>query len=321
MHYDVFNGDADGIISLLQLRLYEPKTSTLVTGIKRNIKLLEPLECQLGDSFTVLDISMESNRLALMRLLPLASHVFYADHHISGEIPQQDNLDAHLDFDPDTCTALIIDKWLGGRYHSWAIAAAYGDNLIAKANELAEHAQLTSVQQDQLQELGTLINYNGYGAKLTDLHFDPADLFVKLLAYDDPFAVIADQDSPYHALKLAYQHDMEKALAITPRQCSESLRLFELPNEAYSRRIIGAYGNLLANQTPNRAHAVLTENDEVSYSVSLRAPLNNKQGAGAICAQFSTGGGRAGAAGINRLPKKQLAEFVLAVESYYAIRG
>ena len=41
MHYDVFNGDADGICALLQLRLEEPLVSTRITGIKRDIALLE----------------------------------------------------------------------------------------------------------------------------------------------------------------------------------------------------------------------------------------------------------------------------------------
>jgi hypothetical protein len=37
--YDVFNGDADGICALIQLRLAEPKESILITGVKRDIKL------------------------------------------------------------------------------------------------------------------------------------------------------------------------------------------------------------------------------------------------------------------------------------------
>lgn len=46
MHYDVFNGDADGIIALLQLRLSEPKESALITGVKRDIKLLSQVVAQ-----------------------------------------------------------------------------------------------------------------------------------------------------------------------------------------------------------------------------------------------------------------------------------
>ena len=35
--YDIFNGDADGLCALQQLRLAEPRTATLVTGTKRDI--------------------------------------------------------------------------------------------------------------------------------------------------------------------------------------------------------------------------------------------------------------------------------------------
>lgn len=317
MHYDVFNGDADGIIALLQLRLAEPKDSTLVTGVKRDIQLLEKLKLRAGDTITALDISMEKNMDGLKVALDSGVRVFYADHHKAGDVPRSDLLDAHIDLDANTCTALIIDQLLNGRFHHWAITAAYGDNLIAKADELAEKAGLTSEQKSQLKELGTLINYNGYGAHLNDLHFDPATLFNELLAYDDPFAVIADQASPYYVLKTAYQEDMAKALAVNAKYQSQYLGVFELPDEAYSRRISGVYGNLLANQSPDAAHAVLTENSDGTYTVSLRAPLNNKQGAGDICSQFATGGGRAAAAGINALDKSELDTLINSIESYY----
>ena len=44
MNYDVFNGDADGICALLQLRLAEPREAQLVTGVKRDINLLSRVE-------------------------------------------------------------------------------------------------------------------------------------------------------------------------------------------------------------------------------------------------------------------------------------
>ncbi|MGB0765140.1 MAG: DHH family phosphoesterase, partial [Luminiphilus sp.] len=40
-HFDVFNGDADGICALLQLRQADARPSQLVTGVKRDISLLE----------------------------------------------------------------------------------------------------------------------------------------------------------------------------------------------------------------------------------------------------------------------------------------
>lgn len=317
MFYDIFNGDADGIIALLQLRLANPVDSQLVTGVKRDIQLLQNVDAGLGDTVTILDISMEKNIEGLNNALQKGASVFYADHHRSGDIPKHNQLDAHIDLDANTCTCLIIDKLLAGKFHAWAIAGAYGDNLIAKADLLAKQAGFTNEQAEQLRELGTLINYNGYGASVADLHFDPAALYRSLLAYSSPFDLINDLDSPFYKLQKAYQEDMEKALSIVAKHKSATLSLFELPNEAWARRISGVFGNFLANQNPDSAHAVLTLNNYGSYLVSLRAPLNNKQGAGDICSHFATGGGRAAAAGINALPSEMLTTFIKHVENTY----
>ncbi|EOG1784032.1 DHH family phosphoesterase [Vibrio parahaemolyticus] len=318
MNYDIFNGDADGIIALLQLRLADPIDSQLITGVKRDIKLVEKVDVQAGDELTVLDISMEKNMAGLEQALAQGAHVFYADHHKAGDIPQHGNLDAHIDLDANMCTALIVDKLLEGRFHTWAITAAYGDNLIAKADALADQAGLNNEQKAQLKELGTLINYNGYGSKVDDLHFHPADLYRALVQYISPFEVIEDKASPYYQLQLAYQQDIDAAQAVPATYESDTLKLFELPNTAASRRISGVYGNWLANQNPDSAHAVLTENADGTYTVSLRAPLNNKQGAVAVCGQFPTGGGREAAAGINALRKEDVNAFIDEVETYYA---
>ena len=40
-HFDIFNGDADGICALQQMRLNNPQESTLVTGVKRDTLLLK----------------------------------------------------------------------------------------------------------------------------------------------------------------------------------------------------------------------------------------------------------------------------------------
>ncbi|TNZ57016.1 acetyltransferase [Vibrio parahaemolyticus] len=318
MNYDIFNGDADGIIALLQLRLADPIDSQLITGVKRDIKLVEKVDVQAGDELTVLDISMEKNMAGLEQALAQGAHVFYADHHKAGDIPQHGNLDAHIDLDANMCTALIVDKLLEGRFHTWAITVAYGDNLIAKADVLADQAGLNNEQKAQLKELGTLINYNGYGSKVDDLHFHPADLYRALVQYISPFEVIEDKASTYYQLQSAYQQDMDAAQAVPATHESDTLKLFELPNTAASRRISGVYGNWLANQNPDSAHAVLTENADGTYTVSLRAPLNNKQGAVAVCGQFPTGGGREAAAGINALRKEDVNAFIDAVETYYA---
>ena len=59
---DVFNGDADGICALHQLRLADPKDSTLITGVKRDIALVKQVQAEADDSVTILDISLDKNR-------------------------------------------------------------------------------------------------------------------------------------------------------------------------------------------------------------------------------------------------------------------
>src|SRR3990167_3729374 len=69
MNHDVFNGDADGICALHQLRLAFPATNNLVTGTKRDIDLLRCVEAGPGDEVTVLDLALSKNREALLALL------------------------------------------------------------------------------------------------------------------------------------------------------------------------------------------------------------------------------------------------------------
>lgn len=331
MHYDVFNGDADGIIALLQLRLSiskpYPKESILVTGVKRDISLLKQVDIELATSVTVLDISLEKNNEALTRLLEKEVNVFYVDHHRTGDVPQSTLLTRLIDTDANTCTSLLINNHLNGEFAYWAIAAAFGDNMDASAQTLAEQHNLSNDQQALLKELGIYINYNGYGRSVDDLHFHPAQLLEKLSIYADPFDLINEPDSIFHQLKTAYLADMAKAKGSAVLVDNQQLSAVQLADEPWARRVSGVFGNELANASPNKAHVVITLNadklnaDELNadktYTISLRAPLNNKQGAGELCASFPTGGGRAAAAGINALPAEMLGDFFDSVAKYY----
>src|SRR4249920_134755 len=104
---DVFNGDADGLCSLRQLRLAEPADSRLVTGPKRDIALLERVKAGPGDVVTVLDISLERNRAALLAILQGGARVRYFDHHFAGEVPAHANLETVLDASRESCTSVL----------------------------------------------------------------------------------------------------------------------------------------------------------------------------------------------------------------------
>jgi hypothetical protein len=94
--------------------------------------------------------------------------------------------------------------------------------------------------------------------------------------------------------------------------------VFLLPDETWARRVSGVYSNDLATENPERAHAVLTLKDNGNYLISVRAPMIKKSGAAELCMQFPTGGGRAGAAGINDLPADTLQGFIDAFEQAYS---
>lgn len=316
-NYDVFNGDADGICALLQLRLADPRDATLVTGVKRDIDLLKQVEAKKGDRITVLDISMDKNHSALVSVLDNGAEVTYFDHHFAGDIPQHDQLTANIDTAAEICTGLLVNQHLNGKHLPWAVTAAFGDNLFAAAKQAAAPLNLSDAQLAQLEELGTLLNYNGYGATVDDLFFAPDDLFKKLLPYSDPFEFMKS-DTTFATLKAGYESDMAKAKAVEPNLATNDCAVFAFPQESWSRRVGGVYGNELARDYPDRAHALLSAISADTYQVSVRAPLNRREGADELCRQFESGGGRKAAAGINNLPESETARFTELFQQQFA---
>lgn len=319
--FDVFNGDADGICALVQLRRAEPRNASLITGVKRDISLLRQVDAGAGDRVTVLDISMRNNAEALGRLLDAGADIFYADHHNPGVIPNHIRLEAHIDTDADSCTSLIVDRLLGGRFRLWAITAAYGDGLAGVADRTADADGVPTQHQATLQSLGTLINYNGYGAEIADLHFAPEDLYRAASQFDSPLDFVEQRPDVCRRLQDGYDNDMAEAERAMPVDQTDGGLVLELPDLPSSRRVSGVYGNHLADLSPSRAHALLTRKAEGGWVVSVRAPKQRREGADALCLQFETGGGRAGAAGINHLSASDLDRFVEAFRDAYSNRS
>jgi hypothetical protein len=248
----------------------------------------------------VLDISLDKNRIALMRALNNGAFVAYYDHHFSGVIPQSKNFEAHIDTSGGICTSLIVNNHLNGKHSMWAAVGAYGDNFFNTAKEVVKEYDFSKKQLNQLKDLGTVLNYNSYGISLSDLHFDPDSLYQSLHKYKDPFSFINEEEK-YKILLNGYNSDFEQILSIIPNKLTEKTVVVVLPDTKWSRRVSGVYGNQLARKYPNRAHAILTELPDNGFRVSVRAPLATKKNADTLCRQFKTGGGRAAAAGINRL--------------------
>lgn len=307
---DVFNGDADGICALHQLRLVYPAQSVLVTGVKRDTALLERVQASPHDTITVLDLSLDRNRQALIYLLDLGTQVLYFDHHYAGEIPKHSGLRAMIHTEPMICTSALVDQYLGGAHRAWAVVAAYGDNLEELAKRLAQPLRLDAGALAQLRELGECLNYNAYGDSEADLFFHPANLFRTLSAYSNPLHFVAHESRVMEVLRRGRKEDLALATQVAPQVRLPKVALYVLPEGPWSRRVRGDFANDLSRRHPERVHAVLTHNAMGGYTVSVRASLVRAGGADQFCLHFETGGGRAQAAGVNHLPEAKFNQFV-----------
>jgi hypothetical protein len=314
--YYAFNGDADGLCALQQLRLVNPGESTLITGVKRDIQLLERVPAVDGDVIYALDVSLDTNRDGLLRVLDAGAEVRYFDHHNAGDIPARPSLISHIDLAPDVCTSLLVDRHLKGRYRMWAITAAFGDSLPEVARSLASAEGLSASDTETLERLGVCLNYNAYGETIDDLHFDPAHLAAEMLPFEDPRA-FAEQSPACARLFAGYQEDMAHARSLTPFRSCHGASILVLPAEAWARRAIGVLANELMLKSPSDAFALLSPNAGGDYTVSVRVPATTQTGAGDFCRTFDTGGGRRSAGGINRLPSSDIESFAERFEAQY----
>lgn len=308
-YFDVFNGDADGICALHQLRLADPLDSELVTGLKRDIALLDSVPARSGDVVTVLDVSLDRNRAGLLALLDRGVHVRYFDHHYAGEIPRHADLEAAIDDSRAMCTSALIDRHLGGRFRAWGVVGAFGDEVPEVAIELAKPLALDAERLVRLRELGASLNYNAYGASPADVMVHPRELYRIVSHYEDPFELIA-REPLVERLAEQRRADVERALALSPAAASDAADAYVLPDASWSRRVIGTFANRLAAQAPQRAHAVLAPLDGSGYVVSVRAPRSARTSAAEFCRRYASGGGRAAAGGIDRVEGANVGSFL-----------
>jgi hypothetical protein len=234
--------------------------------------------------------------------------VRYFDHHFAGDIPRHPLLETHIDTSATTCTSLIVDRHLQGRHRAWAVVAAFGDNLRAQAYSAVSDLGLATAEVEILRELGECLNYNAYGATVADLHFDPAELYLRMRPFADPLAFRA-QSPEIEVLRRASMDDLQQALALRIENIGNSAVMVTLPDAAWSRRIAGTFANALARRHGDRIVALLLR-DGAGYQVSLRAPEHAGAAMHALARQFESGGGRARSAGIQFLPEHDVARLL-----------
>jgi hypothetical protein len=315
-HFDVCNGDADGLCALQQLRLAQPRQADLVTGPKRDIALLGRAPAGAGDSVTVLDISLHRNRAALLEVLERGASVEYFDHHFAGEVPRHPGLRTYLDASPSVCTSVLVDRHLQGTQRRWAVVGTFGDNLPEEGRALAGECGLSEGDTQTLRALGEAINYNAYGDALSDLLVAPQSLAGLMRPYADPLEFAAAE--PVAAQLMQGQAaDLAQAWRTPPDRVLAGAAIYLLPDAPWARRVQGSFANALSQREPDRAHAVLRAIGNTGYLVSVRAPRNRPGGADVLCLGFGTGGGRASSAGIDCLPCARVDEFARALDGAY----
>jgi len=292
--------------------MHEPGPATLVTGLKRELSLLERVDAGAGDEVNIFDLAMSRNRSALLRLLEAGARVRYFDHHaLGGDVPTGALFEPRIDTASDMCTSLLVDRRIGGACHGWALVGAYGDNLAETADRLATEWGYATGDRLRLRRMGEAINYNAYGDHERDVHIPPARLYELMMRYRDPRDLLA-HERVIDEIDALRRQDVHRALAIAPHWQDPRGSVLVLPDEPWSRRAVGALANDMANAEPQRAHAVLKpRRDGGAFVVSVRAPLQAPQGAHALCRDFG-GGGRARAAGIDGLPVADLDRFIAA---------
>mgnify|MGYP001577941793 FL=1 len=277
MRWYAFNGDADGICSMVQWGLVHGIDGQTVTGVKRDIELLEKINPGPGDEIIVMDISLARNHQRASQMVQDGIKITWFDHHLPGE--KIEGVETNINTAAEVCTARIIESYLGVE-SDWAQVALHGDGLSSYS------------AKPEFKELGELLNYNGYGADLSDLHFHPNELLNLCLESETPSNFMLTPT--FQTLQQGFANDMSHVDSIV-----EADGIYLLPDEAWARRVVGVMAHRINSEGPG-PHVIAIDKGE-----TLQVSLRGQSGIGELCSLFG-GGGRATAGGIDALPKGEI---------------
>ena len=314
IYYDIFNGDADGLCSLQQMRLHQPRYAELITGVKRDTQLLKHLDFKNGDSLDIFDIGIDQNLDELSRALKMGAVVRWFDHHATQFGSKHPRLEMYLDFRPQVCTSLIVNSYLLGKYAKWALVGCYGDSLDQAGDSLAQTIGISAIERNNLRKLGIILNYNSYGEKLSDLHISPSDLYHILSEYNEPIDFF-NRENIVKEIEYIMQADLTRGLCQTI-QSKGNTQWVVLSDKKWARRISGLLANELMKKRPHCVNMVILEKEN-GFLVSLRRPVGHRFPISQIANKYASGGGRAEAAGINLLGKSQLISLINDLNKAY----
>lgn len=307
---DVCNGDADGLCSILQWRMHEPKEATMLALLDCDTSLVGRVHTRPGDEFLMCDIPMEPNRSTLLQLLAGGARVQYFNHQVTEEIPWHPLLQTTVDFSRDACTSLIVDRLLGGKYRGWAVVGAYGKHLTHVADKLAMDMGLVADVRAQLRELGELISYNALVPHEDDACIAPARLYEHLSRYPSPTDFLRSEPI-ISELDSVRRDDLYRATELTPYWQDAYACVYVLPDAPWAHRVAGGLDKAIAAREPTRAHAFLCPAGDTHFRVTVHAARNTSVGSFGVD-DAEMGSVRPRAWVIHHLPHDEIDHFIRA---------
>jgi hypothetical protein len=233
--YYVFNGDADGLCALQQLRLVEPGDATLVTGVKRDIGLLERVNAAGADAITVLDISLDRNRRLGCCALFRPSY--------AGEVPEHPHFEPHIEeisgSVPHTGRSPSTDASRGDR-------SAFGDGLPRVGAAMASAIDSIIHGGDiGEQSISTIMP-----GRTSPISHSPRRTANQMVPFEDP---------PISFGSRRRSHGWPQATGWCAGKCTAACAagaratIVVLQDEPWARRVIGVLANELA-RLPRQRH-------------------------------------------------------------------
>ena len=241
--------------------------SIVFTGIKRDIEC-----CRQSRPGLMTRSPCSTSRSAQQRGASAAARSRGRRHVVRPSLarahPVHDGFAPHIDTDPETCTSLLVDRHLKGRFRLWAIAAAYGDNLAASAERLADAVPLSPPQRAQLRMLGEAVNYNAYGDSEADVRIHRRRCTAGSLT-----TTTRSRPSRMHRSCVNSTH----CAALTRPRAQSTAAQGRAQRRDRCPTHPGAVASRGRSPTSSRcairsAHAVLKELANGGYAVSIRAP-------------------------------------------------
>ena len=128
-----------------------------------------------------------------------------------------------------------------------------------------------------MKEIGLAINYNSYGKKEEDLFVAPLTVSDMLEECGEDVFAIAEHEI-FSVLVTNFRSDMSTASCQEPFSIQDKGVIYTFPDEEWSHRIMGTFGNHLVNSNKDLACAIAVTNSDGTYRISVRSSLNSPYG-------------------------------------------